>query len=321
MRRTIITWAALGALVIGGFAAVVFALNATLYSPAGFVRGYLDALARHDATGAMALAGGAEGDPSRELLTAAAMSELADIQLVASTDEAGGVTRVTYSYTTGDVAGQTTFDVERRGTLLGLFPTWSFATSPIGVIQLSVLNDREFTANGVALTAPAQNTPTPYLVFTPGTYRFAHDSEFLHADPVPITATRPTGTVTASLAIRPNQAFIDEVQSQVDDYLDETCVPQQVLQPTGCPFGQEISNRTVSEPAWSMTEYPEVSLEPGAEPASWLMPPTPGTAHLVVDVQSLFDGSISTFDEDVPFRASYLVTFLADGQLLITAQN
>jgi hypothetical protein len=320
MRRTIITWVALGALVVGGFAAAVIILNATLYSPAGFVRGYLDALARQDPVDALDIAGGAGGEGSRELLAAPAMSDLTAIHHVASTSEPDGVTRVTYSYTAGGVAGQTTFDVERRGTLLGLFPTWSFSTSPLSVIQLSVLHDREFTANGVTLTASEQDKPTPYLVFTPGTYVFAHDSQFLHADPAPITVTRPTGTVTAALAIQPNQAFVDAVQSQLDDYLDDTCVPQQVLLPTGCPFGQQIDNRTVSEPEWAMIDYPAVTLQPGPQPESWLMPSTSGTAHLTVDVQSLFDGTISTFDEDVPFFASYLVTFLPDGQLLLTAQ-
>jgi hypothetical protein len=37
-----------------------------------------------------------------------------------------------------------------------------------------------------------------------------------------------------------------------------------------------------------------------------------------VQVRSLFDGSVSTFDEDVPFTVSYTITFPGDGGLLIT---
>jgi hypothetical protein len=43
------------------------------------------------------------------------------------------------------------------------------------------------------------------------------------------------------------------------------------------------------------------------------------TAHLVVDVQSLFDGSITTFDQDVPFSVQYEVIVMEDGDPLITA--
>jgi hypothetical protein len=50
------------------------------------------------------------------------------------------------------------------------------------------------------------------------------------------------------------------------------------------------------------------------------MPRTSAAAHLVVEVRSLFDGTVSTFDEDVPFTASYLVAFLPGKELLITAQ-
>ena len=82
----------------------------------------------------------------------------------------------------------------------------------------------------------------------------------------------------------------------------------------------EIGNRIVTTPAWSISVYPRVTLQPGIDPGSWLMPPTDAAAHLVVDVRSLFDGSVSTFDADVAFVTSYVVTFLPGDQLLITAQ-
>jgi hypothetical protein len=39
-----------------------------------------------------------------------------------------------------------------------------------------------------------------------------------------------------------------------------------------------------------------------------------------VEVRSIFDGTRSTFDQDVPFTVQYLITFQDDGSLLITAQ-
>jgi hypothetical protein len=320
VRREIITWSVVLAVMVAAFASTVLVLNASLYSASGFVRGYLDALVRHDADGALELAGTmVSGDASDELLIPAAMGELGDIELVSDTEGADGAHRVVFSYSAGGVTGETAFDVRRSGTLLGFFSTWRFDASPLGVMHLSVLHDEDFTANGVDLRAPQRDQPSPYLVFTPGSYEIEHDSKFLHAEPITVTATEPSAAIPAALDVQANSAFVKQVQKEVDAYLDD-CATQEVLLPTGCPFGQSIGNRIVNTPAWSMSVYPQVTLEPGTEPGAWFMPPTDATAHLVVDVRSLFDGSVSTFDEDVPFRASYLVTFLDDDQLLITAQ-
>lgn len=320
MRREIITWSIVGALILAAFGGTVLTLNASLYSASGFVRSYLDALARHDSEGALELAGTTmPSGASRELLAPAAMGELSDIQLVNETANTDGTTTVVYSYLAGGKTGESTFEVQRKGTLLGLFTTWSFATSPLSVLQLSVLHATDFTANGVALSAPEQDVATPYLVFTPTTFQLAHDSHFLHADPISVTASQPSAAVVAALDVQANPAFVKQVQKELNSYLDE-CTTQQVLYPTGCPFGQDIGNRIASAPVWSMTSYPEVTLVPGPDPGSWLMPPTGAAAHLVVEVQSLFDGSMSTFDEDVPFSSSYLVTFLPGNQVYIKAQ-
>lgn len=321
MRRVLITWGVAAALVIAGFFGTVLVLGATLYSPGGFVQGYLDALARHDADGALELAGVSveSGDASDELLVAGAMGELGDIRLVSDQTVADGSHLVTFAYVAGDAVAESTFQVRPAGSLLGLFPTWDFVTSPIGVLQVTPRHDARFTANGVPVTAPAQDAATPYLVFTPSLTVLDHETAFLQADAVPALASEPGAGVIAAVDIRPNAAFITQVQTELGDYLDE-CATQEVLLPTGCPFGEEISNRIITSPQWSITDYPQVTLVPGPEPASWLMPRTTAAAHLVVEVRSLFDGSVSTFDEDVPFTTSYLVTFLDDDELLITAQ-
>ena len=109
------------------------------------------------------------------------------------------------------------------------------------------------------------------------------------------------------LNIFASQKFVDEVQKQVDVFLDD-CATQQVLFPTGCPFGQSIVNQVVSAPTWSMITYPSVAIEPGNDPGTWIVPVTQGAAHLTVDVRSLFDGSRSRFDDDVPFGLSWVMT-------------
>lgn len=321
VNRTIITWAVVAAVVIGAFAITVGALNSTLYSSSGFVKSYLDALARKDAPAALELAGpGARSTATRAMLDSSAMSDLDQVEFVGESRFAGGVQRVVFSYVAGGKPGQSSFDVQQTGTVLGLFPSWSFATAPYSVLQLSVLNSRDFTANGVDLSTPEQGTALPLVVFTPSAVAVAHESTFLTANPLLVTANQPGASVIAALDVRANSAFVEAVQAKVDDELD-SCTTQTVLLPTGCPFGQQISNRIASAPEWSMSEYPEVSLIPGRDPGSWLMPVTDAAAHLTVDVQSLFDGTTSVFDEDVPFSVSYLVTFVGDDSILISAER
>ncbi len=321
VRRVIITWSVVAALVVGAFAGTIAILNSTLYSASGFVQSYLDALARRDAPGALELAGsGGRSTASRALLESKAMGGLDDISFVSESRFADGVQRVTFRYVADGTAGQSSFEVRRSGTVLGLFTTWEFVTAPYSVVQLSVLNSQAFTANGVELSTPEQGTAIPLVVFTPSVVKVTHESTFLSARPLVVLASQPAASVVAALDVQPNARFVRQLQGEIDGALDE-CVTQTVLLPTGCPFGQQISNRIASAPEWSIAGYPAVSLVPGRDPSSWLMPPTDAAAHLTVDVQSLFDGSTSTFDEDVPFAVSYLVTFLADDGLLITAQR
>lgn len=313
-------WSVVLVVILAAFGGTVLILNASLYSASGFVRGYLDALARHDADGALELAGpGAAGDASDQLLAVGAMGDLGSITLVSDTSDDQGVHTVVYSYRAGGVAGSSAFHVVHRGTLLGLFPTWGFETSPLSVIQLTVQHDAGFTANGVDLVTPTPNEAAPYLVFTPGTYDISHDSTWLQGKTVTVTVTQPSAALRAEVDIEANAAFGKQVQKKVDAYLDE-CATQTVLLPTGCPFGESMGNRIVSTPAWRMSSYPPVVILPGAKSGEWVMPATDAAAHLTVDVKSLFDGSVSTFDEDVPFSVSFLITILPGGGLNIAGQ-
>ena len=320
MRREIITWTVVAAIIVAIFGGTVLILNATLYSASGFVRSYLDSLARHDVDGALELAGTvAAGDASDELLVADALGDLSGLTLISDDTDAQGIHRVVYGFTSGGETGQSTFSVRPQGTLLGLFPRWSFESSPLGVLQVTPQHGASFTVNGVEVQAAAPDQPSPYLVFAPGTYVLGGKSTYLEAAPTDVTASQPGAAVIASVKLLPTKAFVAQVQKELNKYLDD-CAKQQVLLPTGCPFGEEISNRIVSPPAWSIAHYPKVTLQPGSAPGSWLMPATDAAAHLVVDIRSLFDGTVTTFDEDVPFSSSYVVTFLPDDELLISGQ-
>ena len=317
MRRELITWSVVLGVILAGFGATVLVLNSTLYSPAGFVRTYLDALARHDLAGAIELSGSTAvtGDASQALLDRNAMGELTDIRVV-SDDEDAGIHYITVEYVAGGMPGTTEFEVRRNGSLFGIFNDWAFAQSPIATVQIRVRHEREFTANGIDLIGQ-QDVAEPYLVLTPTAIELSHDSEFYHAEPVQVLVEKPGGTVEAEVDLQATEAFVAAVQQQVDDAL-AACTTQRVLLPAGCPFGETIINRIVTEPVWTMTTYPAITLVPDGLVATWRVPPTPATAHLVVEVQSLFDGSISTFDADVPFTVQYQVIVQQNGEPLIT---
>jgi len=214
------------------------------------------------------------------------------------------------------------FTVERLGTVAGLFSRWGFATSPLAVLQVTVLHEADFSVNGLTLDTRAHadadapitfSNQAAYLAFAPAVYKVSHDSSLLSA-PVQSVPVVASGAADVTVDAMPNDTFTAQVQAKLNEFLDE-CATQQVLQPSNCPFGIEIDNRVKSAPAWSIAEYPEVALTGGE--SSFDMPGTEGQAHIVVDVQSLYDGDLSTRDEDVPFSVALTVTIQPDGALAI----
>ncbi|MHB1171055.1 MAG: hypothetical protein ACYCZY_00880 [Lacisediminihabitans sp.] len=322
-RRVAIRWLVLFGLLAAAFAGTVFSLNLTLYSASGFVSSYLDALARHDVDAAVILAksgSAVSAGANRELLDPRALGNLNHIRLVSDTGQGGGRHLVTYSYNLSGTTDSTTFTVDYTGTRLGFFTTWRFVSSPLGVLSITPKHDAKFTVNGLALrSAAGPSVAKDYLVLTPGRYVLGHSSSYFTAVPIPVSLVTAGGRTAAAVDIEANAKFTRQVQKELNAYLDK-CATQQVLLPTGCPFGKEMGNRIEGLPAWSMSTYPAVRILPGETPGDWVVPKTAAAAHLRVRVRSLFDGSVSTFDQDVAFTVRYLITFSPDGSLLITAQ-
>lgn len=331
MRRTLITWSAALLLLVAGFAATVLALNADLYSAHGFVGRYLDALERRDSAGALSLPGVATGnDASSVLLTDEALGDLRDVAVLSDTEGADGRHTVVVRYeiappaSAGDTKRRFTeatseFVVVRDGANFGLFPKWRFVTSPIASLSVTVLHARQFDVNGFPVTSRAQpDAPAAFQVFAPGYYVLDHDSTYLGAKAVAVPVATDGQITDVTVDVQANAEFVAEVQKHVSAYLAE-CATQEVLMPTGCPFGQQLSNRVASTPEWSMVADPVVTIVPGAAPGTWAVPKTPAAAHLVVDVRSLRDGKVSRFDEAVPFDVQYALTFEPGNKLLITA--
>lgn len=337
--RVILVWSGIGALLLIAFAAAIGSLQRDVYSPSGFVSGYLHALARQDARAALAMPGvdssdsalaaaGLPTSPSKELLRSDVLADLSSIRIVHDDQLADGVHQVAFDALVDGTPVSSTFRVEQTGSVLGLLPTWRFVTTPLAVASVTVEHAETFTVSGHTLDtraadptqrADAFTTKADYVVFAPGVYRLGHASTYLDASPVSLLARKPGAVASASLVAEPNSDFVSQVETQLDAYLDD-CARQTVLQPSGCPFGVVIDDRVVGTPAWSIVRYPPVSIVAGAN--GWQMASAEGIAHLQVTVQSLFDGTISTRSSDEPFSVALSsIVIRPDGALDIVVAD
>lgn len=311
-------WVALG-VIIAAFAGAVITLNLTLYSAAGFVGTYLSALESKDPDAALATPGVTTiPGVSEALLDRDAMGELGDIELIEATPD-GRDTLVRYRFTLDGAPSEAHFRVTHTGLRLGLFNAWEFVESPVSVVEVTPVNDPRFTANGVRLTTNAPGESGTWQVLTPSVLSLGHESAYLTADPVTVHVTEAGIRAAARVDVRASERFIDEVQAQVDEYLTE-CAAQSVLFPTGCPFGYSVSNRLETGPAWSITDFPEISIVPGDTPGEWLVAGGSGSARIQAEVRSLFDGSVSTLDETVPFTVVWAMTVTSSDGVTVTVE-
>jgi hypothetical protein len=317
VRRAQISWTIGFAVLILAFFGTVALFNSTIYSAHGFVSSYLDALNRHDATTARELPGvRAPTGAATDLLTDGSLGTIDDIRLTRDTAGASGVHSVVFAYKLGTRSEVTTFEVRQTPSYLGLFSRWEFTTSPLATVSVLAANDPRFSVNETSVTTAAKaNSTQSYVVFAPGLYTFGHRSLYLTASPVNVPVTEPGAVTPVRVEAEPNAVFVKEVSKELDAFYAK-CATQKVLFPTACPFGKTFANRVISTPAWAIHKDPPVTIIPNG--GTWLVPSATGQAHLVVKVQSLFDGSVSTFDADVPFAVEYRVTIGANDHLTIT---
>lgn len=316
--------------------AAIGAGGATLYqqfySPSAFVANYLDLLANGRAADALRIPGvaleretledsGIDPTASEALLRQAALAPLTDVEVV-SEETADGVTSVAVSYRAGKHDGATTFTIEQDGWL-GVAPNWRFTDSPLAAIELTVRGADRFSVNGfevdrrqvsAAGVEAAPLDPLPLLVFTPGLYSVTVDTAISRSRGISVLADSPLTTTPVDVQTEPTEEFVTVVQKRVEEFLQE-CTTQEVLQPTACPFGLEVSNRITSPPKWSIAVPPTVTVIPDGP--NWQIPAADAVAHIDVEVQSLFDGRVSAVSEDVPFQVNGTIVILPDGSASI----
>nr|WP_183501202.1 MULTISPECIES: hypothetical protein [Microbacterium] len=317
-----------GVLLVAALGAGGAVVYRNLYSPAAFVERYLDLLGEGAAADALTVPGvqidsldlssaGLPTTASDALLRRAALAPLTDVE-VTSSEERDGVTHVTVEYSAGPHRGTSTFQVEQDGWV-GVSPSWRFAQSPLAVINLTVRGAMQFSVNGFDIDKRQVSVdrldadplaPVPMLVFSPGLYSVSVQTPISASAGVAVLSDTPAADIPVNLQTEPTAEFIDVVQEKVEGFLD-ACTEQDVLQPTGCPFGWVVYNRIVDLPKWSMTTQPEISVVPDG--ADWAIERTKAVAHIEVDIQDIGTGAITHWDEDVPFFITGEIDVLPDG--------
>lgn len=324
--------ALVGVLLIAALGAGGVTLYQQFYGPSAFVTRYLDLLASGRAADALRIPGvavdretldaaGIDATASEAMLRHAALAPLSDIE-IESEEPADGGTAVTVSYEAGGHEGRSTFLVEQNGWA-GVTPDWRFRTSPLAVVELTVRGADRFAVNGFEVdrrqvSAAGVNAagldPLPLLVFTPGLYSVTVDTAMAESSGIGVLADTPLAVTPLDVQTTPTDEFVGVVQQRVEEYLTE-CTTQEVLLPAACPFGLEVRNRIASPPKWSIATQPQVTVEPDG--AGWRIPTADAVAHVEVEIQSLFDGSIEPVSEDVPFQVNGTIVILPDGSASI----
>lgn len=333
-RSDLVLLGLVGVLLLSALAAGAGALYREFYSPTAFVERYLGLLADGRAADALAVPGvavdseeleaaGLPAAASDALLRPAALATLTDVEIASEERTEDGIVLVTATYRAGAFEGTTTFQVQPDGWI-GVAPTWTFARSPLALMDVTVKGSMTFEVNGFAMdkrqVSPegADADPlaaVPLLVFSPGIYSVSVDSAISATPGVVVLSDSPLANVPVDLQAQPTDEFVAIVQERVEEYLT-ACATQQVLQPTACPFGYVVQDRITDPPVWSIVSQPTVTVVPDG--AGWRIPPAPAVARIEVPIRSLFDGTVDDVSEDVPFTVTGSIAVQPDGTASIT---
>jgi len=330
-RKDTLVLGVIGVLFLVASACAVGSLNREIFGARAFISSYLHALERHDAASALAMPGvvptaeNMPADASLALLRSSALGNISDIHVVDDAAQPDGTEIVTATYTVNDQRAQGMFRVRHLDNIFLVFENWAFVTPPLGTITVSVMHDTVFTVGTSGLIDLRTTHPKTeaavfgdsgtFLAFAPGAYTFGHTSSLMTAKNVTTTLDGPRAAAAVVVDVEANATFTSDVQSEVNKFLD-TCVTQVVLQPTGCPFGYQTGNRLVGEPAWSVLDYPVVSVVAGE--TGWVVRNAVAKVELTGQLQSLFDGSISPLDEIIQAPFNLNIAIQSDRSLLIS---
>ena len=284
------TFVATAVVIVALWLVAVFSLNQTIFSPGGFVLGYLQALERGDLGEAIARAGLAEAP----LVLPHPDSVVSEPTVVASLATDNDEVLVRATYLLDGIASESLFTVSRLPRVLGLFDRWSFSASPTDQMTVTIRGANEVTINGVTLSETV--TAAGIDVLFPGRYTVSWSSGWLETETIDLVLEGPH-TEVLGLVAQPTPELSQRVTDAVIGYLTD-CTAKAVLQPAGCPFGTTITDRVVGDVVWEITSDPRIQLAMRSDETTWEVSAGNAVVTLTVSVQSLFDGSISPYEEN-----------------------
>lgn len=289
-------------------AAAIVAINVvnnTVASPQQPVREYLDALREGDGGKALGLLratvppGNAAMLDGTGLQTAA--SRLANITIGEPEERPNSQVMVPVQYTIDGSRLRTDFLLQQTGTEWLFFNTWAFVPSRLPTVGVTVVNASEANLNGVPVNMP--DGKNSFAVFYPGEYEASLNGEYFAAPATRATITsRDAPAAPLNLLTEATDRLREDVGRSVREFLDgcaAEAVKQQKLQPD-CPFyfssTNNVDDGTIK---WTITEYPEISIEPFD--GRWVVAPLDGKARVEAVQQSAFTGAWFPLDEEVDF--------------------
>lgn len=274
----------------------VLALNVTVYSATSFVTSYLRALETSD----YGLAASHAGLTRAPQILPVASESLTNPRIVTTSSLPTGELVIEAEYELGDATESTVFVVVHDESVLWFFDSWRFSRQPVASLQFAVIGDDRVTVNGTQLDVGDLGVPPRTTVLVPGRYTSALETQWIQAEPVVSTMTEVGAAESARLVVSPTSVLMETTTNALEAYLDG-CGAQGVLQPAECPFGISIDDRVVGVPQWTILDYPQVELALSSDRATWTMVASEGLAEVSVQVQSLFDGTITEFRETESF--------------------
>ncbi len=274
----------------------VLALNVTLFSATSFVTSYLKALESSD----YGLAASHAGLTRAPQILPLASETPQNPRIVGTSSLPTGELVIQADYELGDDTHSSVFVVTGGEPVLWFFDTWRFSRQPIANLQFAVIGDERVSVNGTDLNVGDLGVPPRTTVLVPGIYSSSLETEWVQAEPVVSVMTEVGAPAGVRLLVSPTNTLMENTTDALEAYLNG-CAAQAVLQPAECPFGVSISDRVVGAVQWTILDYPEIDLRLSADRATWTMVAESGVAEVTVQVQSLFDGSITEFRDTEEF--------------------
>ncbi|MDJ0311935.1 hypothetical protein [Arthrobacter sp. H35-D1] len=298
------TWLLVLMLALAASIVTIAIVNTTSFGPERTVATYMAALKDGNGAKAMGLlnakvpgANAAALDGESLAQSQKALKNLSIADAVAVPD---GKESVDVSYTVGETAFSSQFILEKGPKHWIFFDSWEMVPTTLPVIDVSVVNANQASINGANANMPAGKNS--FAVFYPGNYEFEYRSDLFAAPPVSRTVEGPGQSAPAvALATGPTSDLLSQVDGTIRKYLD-ACAKQAVLLPTGCPMSAETGNRVLSPVAWSIAEYPAITISPYG--GTWIMAPLTVKAQVSYKEQDLFTGLVSEFKKANTFDFS-----------------